>query len=155
MGKHFIDPKRSEILSVFQVFPCTTQIALFWPKLLPALFFKKTWYPCPFEILAEALDFTSIYFHGMEITKGSWVQISKWLCARYPTLFASIQSGVWMGTSLHCLARAIAQRSNEMIFSVWVRRYTSQSKIEWYVQAFQLHVFHTVIRCKEYRMSLN
>jgi hypothetical protein len=28
-GKHFIDPKRSEILSVFQVFPCTTQIALF------------------------------------------------------------------------------------------------------------------------------
>jgi hypothetical protein len=33
LGKHFIDPKRSEILSVF---PCTTQIALFWPKLLPA-----------------------------------------------------------------------------------------------------------------------
>jgi hypothetical protein len=29
MGKHFIDPKRSEILSVFQVIPCTTQIALF------------------------------------------------------------------------------------------------------------------------------
>jgi hypothetical protein len=28
-GKHFIDPKRSEILSVFQVFSCTTQIALF------------------------------------------------------------------------------------------------------------------------------
>jgi hypothetical protein len=28
--------------------------ALFWPKLLPALFLK-TWYPCPFEILAEAL----------------------------------------------------------------------------------------------------
>jgi hypothetical protein len=41
MGKHFIDPKRSEILSVFQVFPCTMQIALFWPKLLPVLFFKK------------------------------------------------------------------------------------------------------------------
>jgi hypothetical protein len=38
MGKHFIDPKRSEILFVFQVFPCTTQIACFWPKLLPALF---------------------------------------------------------------------------------------------------------------------
>jgi hypothetical protein len=37
-GKYFIDPKRSEILSVF---PCTTQIALFWPKLLPALFLKK------------------------------------------------------------------------------------------------------------------
>jgi hypothetical protein len=33
-GKHFIDPKSSEILSIFQVFPCTTQIALFWPKLL-------------------------------------------------------------------------------------------------------------------------
>jgi hypothetical protein len=38
MEKHFIDPKRSEILSVF---PCTTQIAFFWPKLLPALFLKK------------------------------------------------------------------------------------------------------------------
>jgi hypothetical protein len=55
MGKHFIDPKSSEILSIFQVFPCTTQIALFWPKLLPALFLKKPRYPCPFEILAEAL----------------------------------------------------------------------------------------------------
>jgi accessory gene regulator protein AgrB len=41
MRKHFIDPKSSEILSIFQVFPCTTQIALFWPKLLPALFLKK------------------------------------------------------------------------------------------------------------------
>jgi hypothetical protein len=41
MGKHFIDPKSSEILSIFEVFPCTTQIALFWQKLLPALFFKK------------------------------------------------------------------------------------------------------------------
>jgi hypothetical protein len=35
-GKHFIDPKRSEILSVFQFF------FLFWPKLPPALFFRKT-----------------------------------------------------------------------------------------------------------------
>jgi hypothetical protein len=55
MEKHFIDPKSSEILSIFQVFPCTTQIALFWPKPLPALFLKKPWYPCPFEILEEAL----------------------------------------------------------------------------------------------------
>jgi hypothetical protein len=55
-GKHFIDPKRSEILSVFQVFPCTTQIAVFLPKLLPALFLKKPWYPCPFELLTEALN---------------------------------------------------------------------------------------------------
>jgi hypothetical protein len=56
MGNHFIDPKSSEILSIFQVFPCTTQIALFWPKLLPGLFLKKPWYyPCPFEILEEAL----------------------------------------------------------------------------------------------------
>jgi hypothetical protein len=54
-GKYFIDPKRSEILSIFQVFPFTTQIALFWPKLLPDLFLKKPWYPCPFEIMAEAL----------------------------------------------------------------------------------------------------
>jgi hypothetical protein len=30
-------------------------LALFWPKLLPALFLKKPWYPCPFEILAETL----------------------------------------------------------------------------------------------------
>jgi hypothetical protein len=29
MEKHFIDPKRSEILSVFLIFPCTTQIARF------------------------------------------------------------------------------------------------------------------------------
>jgi hypothetical protein len=26
MGKHFIDHKSSEILSIFQVFPCTTQM---------------------------------------------------------------------------------------------------------------------------------
>jgi hypothetical protein len=38
MEKHFIDPKRSEILSVFLIFPCMTQIAPFWPKLLPALY---------------------------------------------------------------------------------------------------------------------
>jgi hypothetical protein len=55
MEKHFIDPKRSEIFLIFKRFPCTTQIAVFWPKLLPALFLKKSWYPCPFEILAEAL----------------------------------------------------------------------------------------------------
>jgi hypothetical protein len=55
MEKHFIDPKRCEILSVFLIFPCTMQIALFWPKLLPALFLKTPWYPRPFEILAEAL----------------------------------------------------------------------------------------------------
>jgi hypothetical protein len=48
--------KSSEILFIFQVFPCTTQIALFWRKLLPALFLKKPWYPCPIEILEEALD---------------------------------------------------------------------------------------------------
>jgi hypothetical protein len=35
MEKHFIDPERSEILSlflIFKVFPCTTQIALFLAK---------------------------------------------------------------------------------------------------------------------------
>jgi hypothetical protein len=42
MGKHFIDPKSSEILSIFQVFLCTMQIALFWPKLLPALFLLRS-----------------------------------------------------------------------------------------------------------------
>jgi hypothetical protein len=61
MGKHFVDPKSSEILSIFQVFPYTTQIALFWPKLLPALFLKKPWYPCPFEILEETLGFLVSY----------------------------------------------------------------------------------------------
>jgi hypothetical protein len=44
IGKHFIDPKRSEILSIFQIFPCTMQTALFWPKTAP----------CPFA-LKEAL----------------------------------------------------------------------------------------------------
>jgi hypothetical protein len=29
------------------------------PKLLPALFLEKPWYPCPFEILAEALLYIS------------------------------------------------------------------------------------------------
>jgi hypothetical protein len=38
MGKHFIDPKSSEILSIFQVFPCTTQIALFWCLVLLVLY---------------------------------------------------------------------------------------------------------------------
>jgi hypothetical protein len=52
MEKQFIDRKRSEILSVFLMFPCTTQIALFWPNLLP----EKPRYPCHFEILAEALS---------------------------------------------------------------------------------------------------
>jgi hypothetical protein len=56
MGKQFIDPKMSEIQSIFQVFPCTTQTALFWPKLLPALLLMKPLYPCPFDILAEALQ---------------------------------------------------------------------------------------------------
>jgi hypothetical protein len=63
----FIDPKSSEILSIFQVFPCTTQIALFWPKLLPALFLKKPWYLCPFEILEEALvkkGFSTVMIQG-------------------------------------------------------------------------------------------
>jgi hypothetical protein len=34
-GKHFIDPKRSEILSVFKIFPYTMQIALFLAKTAP------------------------------------------------------------------------------------------------------------------------
>jgi hypothetical protein len=54
MGRHFIHHKWSEILSVFQAFPCTTQIALSWSRLLPALFLKKPRYPRPFEILTEA-----------------------------------------------------------------------------------------------------
>jgi hypothetical protein len=29
MGKHFIDPKSNEILSIFKVFYCMTQIAVF------------------------------------------------------------------------------------------------------------------------------
>jgi hypothetical protein len=47
------------MLSIFQVFPCMMQIALFWPKLLPALFLKPR-YPCPFEILEEALPATTV-----------------------------------------------------------------------------------------------
>jgi hypothetical protein len=53
MGKHFIDPKRGEIRSVFKV--VRRKLPFFGPKLLPALFIKKPRYPCPFEILAEAL----------------------------------------------------------------------------------------------------
>jgi hypothetical protein len=41
-GKHLIEPKMSEIQSVFLIFLtfflATTQIAFFLPKLLPALF---------------------------------------------------------------------------------------------------------------------
>jgi hypothetical protein len=61
----FIDPKRNEILSVFQAFPCTMQFALFWAKLLPALFLKKPWHPCSFEILAEALFSTHLIGPGL------------------------------------------------------------------------------------------
>jgi hypothetical protein len=43
IGKHFIDPKSSEILSIFQIFPCTTQIALFLAKTAPC--------PFPYEAL--------------------------------------------------------------------------------------------------------
>jgi hypothetical protein len=31
------------------------KFAFSWPKLLPAIFLKKPGYPCPFEILEEAL----------------------------------------------------------------------------------------------------
>jgi hypothetical protein len=48
MEKIFIDPKSSEILTIFQVFPCTTQIALFWPKLLPALSLRSLDIPALF-----------------------------------------------------------------------------------------------------------
>jgi hypothetical protein len=75
MRKHFIDPKSSEILSVFQVFPCTTQIAFFWPKLLPALFLKKPRYPCPFEILAKALILlcsSPSVFHECTLNLHNW-----------------------------------------------------------------------------------
>jgi hypothetical protein len=75
MGKHFIDPKISEILSIFPC-TCTTQIALFWPKLLPALF-KKPWYPCTFEILEEALCFVPFFRKiQMPISPGSWPRYS-------------------------------------------------------------------------------
>jgi hypothetical protein len=73
MGKHYIDPKSSEILSIIQVFPCTMQIALFWPKLLPALFLKKLWYPCPFEIMEETLKWqcisAPILRRGIEVSR--------------------------------------------------------------------------------------
>jgi hypothetical protein len=42
MGKYFIDPKRSEILSVF---PCTMQIALSWPKLLLPFSLRRLEFP--------------------------------------------------------------------------------------------------------------
>jgi hypothetical protein len=75
MGKHFIDPKSSEILSIFQVFPCTMQIALFWPKLLPVLFLKKPRYPCPFEILEETLK--AMYPVSVVISRISTLNVNK------------------------------------------------------------------------------
>jgi hypothetical protein len=66
-GKIFYWPKKEWNSVVFQVFPCTTQIAPFWPKLLIALFMKKPWYPCPFEILEEAL--IAYHFFNLFITR--------------------------------------------------------------------------------------
>jgi hypothetical protein len=45
----------SELQMVFKFFLATIQIAIFSPKLIPALFLKNPRHPCPFEILAEAL----------------------------------------------------------------------------------------------------
>jgi hypothetical protein len=78
MGKHFIDPKTSEILSIFQVFPCTTQIALFWPKLLPALeetlnayLFLLDNYIMPIE-LERILTFTNKIAHNLHFYHKIW-----------------------------------------------------------------------------------
>jgi hypothetical protein len=48
MGKHFIDPKRSEILSVLNFFPCTTQIAIFYAKTAPCPFPQEALIALPF-----------------------------------------------------------------------------------------------------------
>jgi hypothetical protein len=40
MGKHFIDPKSSELCPFFKFFLVRRKLPFFWPKLLPALGFK-------------------------------------------------------------------------------------------------------------------
>jgi hypothetical protein len=55
MGKHFIDPKSSEICQFFKFFIVRRKLTFFGPRRLPALYLKKPWYPCPFEILEETL----------------------------------------------------------------------------------------------------
>jgi hypothetical protein len=67
-------PSGSHLKCLKWVFPCTTQIALFWPKLLPALFLKKPWYPCPFEILEEALY---LFAGGFIVWIPSWWTVIK------------------------------------------------------------------------------
>jgi hypothetical protein len=63
--------KNNFFKNYFQVFPFTMQKMPFsWPKLLPALFLKKPCYPCPFEILAEALVWDSRWLYDLQITKG-------------------------------------------------------------------------------------
>jgi hypothetical protein len=48
VGKHFIDPKSSEILSSFSLYDANCP---FLAKTAPCPF---PWYPCPFEIQEEA-----------------------------------------------------------------------------------------------------
>jgi hypothetical protein len=55
LGKTFHWPKKEWNSVRFSSFSLYDANCPFLPKLLPALFLKKPWYPCPFEILAEAL----------------------------------------------------------------------------------------------------
>jgi hypothetical protein len=83
---------------IFQVFPCTTQIALFLPKLLPALFLKKPRYPCPFEILEEALE--QVLIIGVVLSNVISILVV------YPSKWEPILTGTLHVSTLSCLASA-------------------------------------------------
>jgi hypothetical protein len=71
MGKHFIDHKSSEFCKFFKFFLVRRKLHFFGPKLLPALFLKKPWNPCPFEILEETLGHFDIAGVSCKVTVAS------------------------------------------------------------------------------------
>jgi hypothetical protein len=53
---------RVKFCPFFKFFLVRHKLPFFWPKLLPALFLKKPWYPCPFEIPEETLGSYTRFF---------------------------------------------------------------------------------------------
>jgi hypothetical protein len=117
MGKHLIDPKSSEILSIFQDFPWRKLPFFFWPKLLPALFLtclKKPWYPCPFEILAEALSQSQSQCIGTARTPQLWSPIQ-----RLTIVFASDARQLPNKFSGAVQALLLEQYNGQWWWSIW------------------------------------
>jgi hypothetical protein len=93
----------------FKFFLCTMQIALFWPKLLPALFLKKIWYPCPFEILEEALRSVKVEWPWIIIGNGRLYKISTSDEGTCPFLNFNVE---WRSRSLPCQGQGADPRSS-------------------------------------------